>query len=81
MLGRLEMEVDECIEAYKELMKTVFEKKKNRLAIGIFGQIKSRFSSKALEKAIKAVVKKRGIPVDESFCIKTEDEESRKCRV
>ncbi|KAL6244844.1 hypothetical protein RBB50_008372 [Rhinocladiella similis] len=81
MLGRLEMEVDECIDAYKELMQTVFEKKKNRFAIGIFGQIKSRFSSKALEKAVKAVIKKRGIPVDESFCVKTEDEESRKCRV
>ncbi|KIW15832.1 hypothetical protein PV08_05882 [Exophiala spinifera] len=81
MLGRLEMSVDECIDAYKELMKTVFEKKKNRFAIGIFGQIKSRFSSKTLEKAVKGVIKKRGIPVDESFCVKADDEESRKCRV
>lgn len=28
MLGRLEMDVDECVTAYIRLMKTVFETKK-----------------------------------------------------
>lgn len=81
MLGRLEMDVDECIEAYKELMKAVFEKKKSLLAVGFRGQIKSRFSSKALEKAIKGVIEKRGISLNEHFCVKPDDEDSQKSRV
>jgi hypothetical protein len=81
MLGRLEMDVDECIEAYRELMTAVFEKKKSLFAVGLRGQIRSRFSSKALGKAIKGVVEKRGVPLNELFCVKTDNEDSQKCRV
>jgi hypothetical protein len=82
MLGRLEMDVDECIEAYTELMKAVFEKKQSLLPVGLRGMIKSRFSSKALENAVKGVIEKRaGLRVDEPFYVETENEGSRKCRV
>ena len=87
MLGRLEMDVDECIEAYKELMKSVFEKKQSLFAVGFSGMIKSRFSSKALEKAVKGVIESRvgpagqRIPVNEPFYARTEEEDSRKCKV
>jgi hypothetical protein len=66
MLGRLEMSVEECIDAYAKLMKHVFEKA-NRSFISILGGVKPRFSSKALENAISQVLKARGIPVDEKF--------------
>lgn len=81
MLGRLEMDVDECIAAYKTLMKTVFEKKRSLFSVGLTGNIKARFSSKALERAIKSVIEARGIPVDDPFYVKVEDEQLRKCKV
>ncbi|KFY96955.1 hypothetical protein V500_02248 [Pseudogymnoascus sp. VKM F-4518 (FW-2643)] len=81
MLGRLEMDVDECIVAYKALMETVFEKRQNYLRVGFRGMIKPKFSSKQLEKAIKSVIECQQVPVDEPFHLKTEDEDSRKCRV
>ena len=81
MLGRLEMDVDECIKAYKALMETVFEKRQNFLRLGFSGTIKPKFSSKRLEKAIKSVIEDKQISVDEPFYLKTDDEDSRKCRV
>ena len=56
MLGRLEMDVDECIEAYEKLMKTVFEKKESFFLMSFRANIKARFAEKALEKAVKEVV-------------------------
>jgi hypothetical protein len=67
MLGRLEMSVQECIDAYTKMMRQVFEKKANRSIIGILGGVKPRFSSKALEDAIAQILKARGIPIDEKF--------------
>lgn len=81
MLGRLEMDVQECIDAYTELMCTVFEKKRSRLAIGWKGDVKARFSSKALAGAIKNVIEKRGLSADTPFYVEVENEETRKCKV
>ena len=67
MLGRLEMSVDECIDAYTTMMKHVFEKKANRSFISILGGVQPRFSSKALENAISQVLRARGISVNEKF--------------
>ncbi|KAF2815391.1 uncharacterized protein BDZ99DRAFT_516118 [Mytilinidion resinicola] len=64
MLGRLEMSVEECIDAYKKMMEQVFEKRANRSFIGVLGGVKPRFSSKALEDAILEVIRGRGISVD-----------------
>jgi hypothetical protein len=67
MLGRLEMSVQECIDAYTKMMRQVFQKKANRSIIGVLGGVKPRFSSKALEDAITQLLKSRGIPIDEKF--------------
>jgi hypothetical protein len=56
MLGRLEMDVDQCITAYTELMRTVFEKKSNWFPLSLTGRVQSQFDSKRLESAIKGVV-------------------------
>ncbi|KAF2469234.1 phospholipase [Lindgomyces ingoldianus] len=67
MLGRLEMTVEECIEAYTKMMKHIFAQKKNRSFISIFGGVKARFSSEALADAISQVLKGRGISINEKF--------------
>lgn len=77
MLGRLEMTVDECIEAYVKLMRYVFEKKQNRSIIGVLGGVKPRFSSKALRDAISKVIKDRDIPLEEKF----DNGKTPRCRV
>jgi len=59
MLGRLEMTVDECISAYRELIKNIFEEKDSRYGIGKTGDIKAQFSSKALEAAMRKVIGSR----------------------
>jgi hypothetical protein len=56
MLGRLEMDVDECITAYTEFMRTVFEKKSSWFSASWAGNIKSQFDSVKLETAIKEVI-------------------------
>src|SRR4029077_17082567 len=38
MLGRLEMDVDECISAYNKLIKAVFEEKSSRFSVSWTGR-------------------------------------------
>lgn len=61
MLGRLEMDVDECIAAYSDLASAVFSEKLSRIPINIKGKIKPRFDSAKLESAIREAVAKSGI--------------------
>ncbi|KAF2128690.1 phospholipase, patatin family protein [Dothidotthia symphoricarpi CBS 119687] len=77
MLGRLEMSIEDCIKAYTELMRRVFEKKENRSIIGVMGGVKPRFSSKALRDAISKVIKDCGVSLDEKFEITS----SPRCKV
>lgn len=63
MLGRLEMDVDECIEAYTSLFETIVGKK--GLPVNMWGKIKGRFDSTALEDCIKKILKERGLPEGE----------------
>ncbi|KAI9763277.1 MAG: hypothetical protein M1839_006524, partial [Geoglossum umbratile] len=60
MLGRLEMDVDDCISAYTNLMKTVFEEKSSWLPVGWTGKTKARFDSKRLKSAIEEVISSNG---------------------
>lgn len=62
MLGRLEMTIDECIDAYLSLSDQIFQKKAHRVTIQ--GKIQGRFDSKKLEEVIKEVVRKRKLPED-----------------
>jgi hypothetical protein len=61
MLGRLAMDVDECITAYSELMEQVFGERKRALPVGLKGNIKAQFDSGALKRAIEKVVASRGL--------------------
>ncbi|KAF2635937.1 phospholipase, patatin family protein [Massarina eburnea CBS 473.64] len=67
MLGRLEMTVEECINAYSRLMQQVFEKKENRSIISVMGRVTPRFSADVLENAIKQVLRECGVPINEKF--------------
>ncbi|KAH7364622.1 phospholipase, patatin family protein [Rhexocercosporidium sp. MPI-PUGE-AT-0058] len=62
MLGRLEMDVDECIEEYTSMFETIFGKK--GLPVNRWGRIKGRFDSTVLEQYIKGILKKRGLAED-----------------
>ena len=59
MLGRLEMDVDECIEAYTSMFETIFGKK--GLPVNMWGSIKGRFDSTVLEECIRKILKDRGL--------------------
>ncbi|RDW71025.1 hypothetical protein BP6252_07588 [Coleophoma cylindrospora] len=65
MLGRLEMEPQDCIRAYVELSKTIFEKK--GIPIKPNGKIKGRFDSTVLENAIKKIIVDQGYGETELF--------------
>lgn len=56
MLGRLEMDVDECITAYSGLAEAVFGEKLSSFPVNIKGKVKARFDSVELEKAAQKVV-------------------------
>jgi hypothetical protein len=61
MLGRLEMDVDEAIAVYVELMRSVFETKSRQIPVNLKGQIRPRFDSAKLKLAIIKVLASRGI--------------------
>ncbi|KAK2807307.1 hypothetical protein FQN50_005461 [Emmonsiellopsis sp. PD_5] len=55
LLGRLKLDVRQCIDVYRSLSSRAF-KRKRRLGIGPGGKIRERFDSKELEIAVKTVV-------------------------
>lgn len=68
MLGRLEMDVDECIMAYVTLTKKIFEKPSKWSHLkSLFGNIESRFDTNKLEDAISEVIYGRGTSIIEPF--------------
>ncbi len=58
MLGRLQMTIGECIEAYTTLSDKVFEKKAHRVKVN--GLLQGRFDTLALEQAIQQTLSGRG---------------------
>jgi len=62
MLGRLEMTVDECIEAYVSLSSRIFQKCAHR--VSITGRVQGRFDSDELKRAMKEMVAKKGLAED-----------------
>ncbi|KAI9674021.1 MAG: hypothetical protein M1829_003864 [Trizodia sp. TS-e1964] len=59
MLGRLEMDVDDCIKAYTRMFEAIFSKK--NLPITIWGKIKGRFKSSVLEECVSKILKDHGL--------------------
>jgi hypothetical protein len=74
MLGRLKMNIGDCIKAYITLMDEVFVKKHHR--INWNGTIQGRFDSDTLESAIKKVIVEQGL--EENAILKELD---AKCKV
>lgn len=62
MLGRLEMDVDACIEAYLTLSHRIFQKKRNAVSKRL--KIQGRFDSTELEGAIKDILAQRNMDPD-----------------
>ncbi|KAF1729923.1 Calcium-independent phospholipase A2-gamma [Beauveria bassiana] len=77
MLGRLEMDVDECISTYVDLMKSVFEKKSSWLPVSLGGNVKAQFDSKKLRSAVDQAINQSGASPQDRF----NDGQSRGCRV
>ncbi|GFG21196.1 putative Podospora anserina S mat genomic DNA chromosome 6, supercontig 2, partial [Aspergillus udagawae] len=78
MLGRLEMDVDDCIRAYVKLMKKIFEKSsKWNLPASLFSKIEPRFDASKIEGAINDVVRGCGASPTDLF----NDQAERGCRV
>lgn len=67
MLGRLEMDVDACIAAYSELMKTVFEEKSSWLPVSWSGKVQARFDSAKLKSAIEDAISKTDASSADAF--------------
>jgi predicted acylesterase/phospholipase RssA len=76
MLGRLEMDVDQCIEAYNQLMKIVFSEKVNNLPVGWLGNIKAQYDSQRLRSAIENVIIQTGASPNDLM----NDGVTRRCR-
>ncbi|KAJ9480820.1 hypothetical protein VN97_g12706 [Penicillium thymicola] len=77
MLGRLEMDVDECIDAYSDLAAAVFGEKLRSIPFNLFkGDITARFDLAKLESAIRKVVEDSGASMQDLFNDGTE----RGCR-
>lgn len=75
MLGRLEMTIDDCIDAYIRLADRVF--KKTGPPLGLCCEVQSRFNTKAFEQEIKAIVRRQ--TGTENTLLKNEDD--RSCKV
>lgn len=76
MLGRLGMDVDECIVACSDLAAVVFGDKLSRIPFNFKGYVKSEFNSRKVESAIQKVVTQSG--VSETHLLN--DETKRGCR-
>jgi hypothetical protein len=77
MLGRLQMDVDECIMAYITLMKMIFDKPSKRGLFSLFGKIEPQFDANKLESAINEVITNCGAKPTDLF----NDQADRGCRV
>ncbi len=75
MLGRLEMDVDQCIEAYSTMMGQIFGKKS--LSLDWRGRIKGRYDTQKLAESIELTMNSLGFPKDEVL----NDGKERLCRV
>ncbi|KAM7212357.1 hypothetical protein V8F06_012262 [Rhypophila decipiens] len=65
MLGRLEMSVDDCIEAYRAMSPKIFTKVNHRL--NLRGKVQGRFDHTAIEESVKNILREHHLPEDEKF--------------
>jgi len=79
MLGRLEMTVDQCIDAYVSMMDAVFKKKKHRFK-NVKGELQARFDTVELEEAIKKVIKNSKLPAKTQVDIPMRNPDPEGCK-
>ena len=80
MLGRLRMDVSECIMVYKSLFEKIFARRKHKYPVnlwGNFGSLQNKFDSNMLRDSIIEIVKRQGLSETEVFGAG----EDRPCRV
>ncbi|XXH05415.1 hypothetical protein Hte_011841 [Hypoxylon texense] len=77
MLGRLQMDVDDCIQEYSELTKAIFSEKLHSMSVNLFTKVQPRFDSEKLRAAIQKVVAKNGQSSETPF----NDHDSDRCKV
>ncbi|GAB7349529.1 hypothetical protein MBLNU459_g0232t2 [Dothideomycetes sp. NU459] len=77
MLGRLGMDVDDCISAYTTLMSEIFKNKKSWFRISWNGKIKAAFDSKKLRAAIQNVIARQHHSGSDLLC----DDSESGCKV
>ena len=75
MLGRLQMDIQPCIDAYSELSRGIFSKR--GLPVDWRGHVKGRYEASELEDAVKKIVNDSGSPEDAPL----NDGKDRGCRV
>ena len=75
MLGRLQMDIQPCIDAYSELSSRVFCKA--GIPVDWRGKVKGSYSASALEAAVKKIIRDSGLAEDALL----DDGEDRSCRV
>ncbi|KAL9134141.1 MAG: hypothetical protein Q9175_004673, partial [Cornicularia normoerica] len=75
MLGRLQMDIQPCIDAYSELSRRIFNKA--GLPVDLRGHVKGKYKASILEDAIKKIIKDSGSPEDALL----DDGKDRGCRV
>lgn len=61
MLGRLRMDVQECIHVYLEMADQVFSKV-HRSPVNLRGHTHGRYNQVALQEAIENVLMRKGLP-------------------
>lgn len=77
MLGRLEMDVDECISAYNKLIKAVFQGRSHWAPVSWSGRVQPRFDTAKLKAAIEEVITNHGLSPTDQF----NDGKNHGCRV
>ncbi|KAI4599644.1 hypothetical protein KJ359_001741 [Pestalotiopsis sp. 9143b] len=67
MLGRLEMDVDQCIEAYNDIAKSVFGDGPSPMPVAPKGKVPAPFDLAALERAIRKMITASGASEKDVF--------------
>ena len=65
MLGRLRMSVDECIKAYTNLAKEIFNKQRHRFGVSVTTKLQEKFNSEVLKSVVQKLLKDRGVNPEE----------------
>lgn len=75
MLGRLQMDIQPCIDAYSELSRRIFSTR--GLPVDWRGHVNGRYKASELEDAVKEIIRDSGSPEDAPLA----DGKDRGCRV